>query len=102
MAAKKGGTTGAHHPTRAEIVQKSRETRGQVNIGFTRRYRDSLREIASHDGKTLISLLDEISERYIAAWNAKQERRRARSASANGDGITALASASATSRRSRQ
>lgn len=74
MQAKKGGTKSAHRPTRAQIVQKSRKTRGLVNIGFSKHFRDSLREIATADDKTLISLLDEISARYISKWKAKQER----------------------------
>jgi len=55
----------------ADRVKKSRELRGHVNIMFSRQHRDALRAIAVYEGKTLISLLNEMSERYIEAWEAK-------------------------------
>lgn len=68
---KAGKKTTAHAQSRAQIVQKSREARGQVSILFSRALRDALRDIAAREGKTMVGLLDEISGRYVKRWRTK-------------------------------
>lgn len=71
MPGQNPGKTPLPASSHSEKVKKSRQSLGLVNIMFSRHLRDSLRVIAGVDGKTLIALLDEISEDYIANWQTK-------------------------------